>query len=429
MMANISGVIDIGHPAYLADARVYSESKLFCLVYSTQKKSPAADAVDEKIKAEKLEFHYKCLVTDLTSLNASDQPTRLLFKSCLESVSQSGPMYLHLEEDSMSYVLGCDTTVRLSSIEIEPPASVQQVPNLDNPPYIWNQTEEDITILVTLDQPVRANQVHCIFTSKTVHLSIKEPEHIPIFKSLFLFDDIIVNESMWTIEGDCLLTLYLQKKNSVVRWPQLFRDDDGVLETVDPNTIAEIREKLDKFTGPEEAGKVNIAQAHPLSERAEAEDLEIDSAAFNRVAFKEGLETLEVLKAPCHQWICTNLQGNPTVCLAHDVDALIFSVKQISNELEHIATIPAFNFVKNSKTSRKFTGHSDQGDISFVIEGQRNAYFYRVKGKEEYGEQVIVDLTRDIEIQDPQASNLGFASMGSSVAILRNNCLVIVNFA
>ncbi|KAJ1980442.1 hypothetical protein H4R34_002449 [Dimargaris verticillata] len=127
-------------------------------------------------------------------------------------------------------------------------------------PYIWMQTESDVTVCYELPERIDASQLSCTFNRLSVTLTF-EPmlteqfSQFPTLNRRAFFAPIVPNESFWTLEKGRILTLYLQKMHEKTRWAHVFRDQDEmvgvdheVLETLDPSEFVRIQDRMEKYT-------------------------------------------------------------------------------------------------------------------------------------------------------------------------------------
>ncbi|KAL2914890.1 hypothetical protein HK105_205634 [Polyrhizophydium stewartii] len=187
----------------------------------------------------------------------------------------SAPYFVQIEPDEPAICVGApsafeplivatdaDPSAALSS-DIVPsvaPGSVAEVPDAmlvagdvaaipALPPYAWSQAGDEVTVYVHLARaPVDKTDLRILFHDSRISVRSLRSE-TPLLEGP-LFDSIQSSECLWTLERSHLITLYMPKRNANTRWPHLFEHDDGVLETLDSNTLAEFRERMAKYHGP-----------------------------------------------------------------------------------------------------------------------------------------------------------------------------------
>ncbi|KAJ1659664.1 hypothetical protein IWQ61_001286 [Dispira simplex] len=188
---------------------------------------------------------------------------------------QSFPMYSQFSSGGNDYLLGLSSTnhepvyqANIMGTQVVPNVTLLGHQGLSAPtamparakvPYIWMQTDVDVTVCYELPAHVTSAQLQCKFTRRSVTLDftsltpLANPAKFPRLMQRAFYDWIVPNESFWTLERGRILTLYLQKSNEQTRWPYVFQDqeanpDEEVLETLDPNEFVRIQDRLEKYT-------------------------------------------------------------------------------------------------------------------------------------------------------------------------------------
>ncbi|KAJ3317972.1 hypothetical protein HDU76_000993 [Blyttiomyces sp. JEL0837] len=312
--------------------------------------------------------------------------------------------------------------------------------------YSWVQTKSDVTVYISLSFDITKQDITCLFTPTSLKLRIKSTES-PISIDEKLFDKIDTSESLWTLERQRTLTLYLQKKHEGTRWSHLYEDDDHVPETLDPNELVEIGESLEKYTGPESStgssgvgvgGDSDGMEMQASTEPTESEDFEGNQAVFTRFARTGNVTAVNMCAGM--DWLGTGLQSpvEPelkdaslqlgSVCLKSDVDGIVCSVSS-GAKLEHFATFDAFGFVQVSKRDKRFVTFTRDVKHAIVVDSKRYLYIYeRSLPGADTANQYMVDLDIDTsELAMPRGGDLvGFQQVGPNwLAVLREDCIVI----
>ncbi|KAJ2795401.1 hypothetical protein H4R20_005890, partial [Coemansia guatemalensis] len=159
--------------------------------------------------------------------------------------------------DTGRYVLGVKGGVVLDDTELKRQLSSLSDPmspaahHMQSEPYYWTQTSSDVTVCIELPVPIKASQILCELsrTSLSLHFDTSAGDLAShTYNRAQFCDSIVADESVWTLENGRILTLYLQKEHEGARWATVFANDDGVLETMDSNEFAVIRERLEKYT-------------------------------------------------------------------------------------------------------------------------------------------------------------------------------------
>lgn len=285
--------------------------------------------------------------------------------------------------------------------EVEPMEVVQEEPKRL---YQWSQEGADITVQFDLPSHITKSAINCKFVVDHLSLLIKDTNISYPFRKLW--STVKSDECVWTLENN-KLTLFMTKADEHTRWPQLFDNDDGVLETISPEAIAEIRNRLDKFTSDEDSNKENPF-AQPAQHPAATDmDEDIDEGGlpilFNVYDNATG-NVVEEFSTGNLSWSCKSFDAPhqlPSVCLQMDVDGLIFTLTEANDtiKLEHVCTLDAFGFVQASKRDARFTAFDPHFHFASIIESSRNAYvYYHHNDKRTMEAQTLVDLTKGYDV-------------------------------
>ncbi|KAG0337220.1 hypothetical protein BG004_007727 [Podila humilis] len=333
------------------------------------------------------------------------------------------PFYCALDPSNEGYVLGSNTSYKPTLAPIpdqstttrflEPGSSAMEVDGTDladtttsttattsssprpttsptNPPYIWTQTESDVTVCFALPKGTTKHAIECKFTRQSLKLKVnnlvasssdqqqqhQEEEFAKVLQleNMPLFDLIRPEDSYWTLESSAgVLTLSIEKQHSKTRWMQVFAegvDMDPVDETLDPSVFAEYKASLEKYTTDQaNAGPIGPSTLLPSLAQDAQEDIDeegeeikfswIDSSTTVN-SRKAVWDNNNIVRATTigsgHDWIGqafssfdkplsspSSLRNNnnnddgenpflfkiPTVCLKHDVDGLVYSIQHV----------------------------------------------------------------------------------------------------
>ena len=411
LVAGLTGKADT-HIVLTACRHMEDTNRLLCLAYSM----PEVSASEAAPRKPMLTFDL-----NLWSINLPTSPGQQLLSA--ERVSglsgYSVPLFAAIESNG-AYIIGSSNPYESISpaapgptVNSPPPAQPAPTNNPTEQPieYMWTQTPTDITISIRLPHITLKRDVHVHFSPTTLHAKIQPPKESELFSpDRPLFDSIVPKESIWTLENNRTLTLYIQKANAKTRWAGLWNDmrEGDVEETVDPSEMAQFLESMEKYTGAEgevveeggEGAKGPLVQT--VTERSEAVDFEGWSATFVRADV--GGNVTHMCYGPGHEWLGfvlgereADTDGFGAVCLKSDVDGLVYSVKA-GLELKHIASFDAFGFVQASKRDKKFVAVTPGPEYRYavVVESVKHVYLYqRGKKGEIYAEQFVVDLTEE----------------------------------
>ena len=340
------------------------------------------------------------------------------------------PYFAFISADSNAVMLGAEHMFDLPTAILPIDTvrhTLKQHAKID---YIWTQTESDITVFLHLPNVVHKSDVQCKFTSSNIKLSLAHPHNIEIFDAK-PFDDIVASESCWTIEDGKLVTLYITKPDHACRWTHFWEHDDQIEETVDPSVLAEIRERMERFTG--DLGELGGDGTNPmdtqpttLESRQEDCDLETSEALMMRFQIHPQQSCTDVNLCSGQQWICPGMDDR-SICLKYDVDGTIFDFHD-DGTLTHSATIPAFAFIQASKRDRKFVRFSPDFQYGIIVETRNRMYIYRHpdgQGTVKQGDQFIVDLGGVNE--DVNGNVVGIGMLGNDrVIVLQESGITVV---
>ncbi|KAF9104062.1 hypothetical protein BGX27_010259 [Mortierella sp. AM989] len=362
------------------------------------------------------------------------------------------PFYCALDPSNEGYVIGSNTTFKPTKEPVtgrttqymEPGSEAMELDGTDigvksatDPPYVWTQTETEVTICFGLPKGTTKHAIHCKFSRQGLELqvnlsqSVDQTVRLPNLDKMPLFDMVQPDECFWTLEPAAgILTITLEKKNAKTRWTQVFAegvDIDPVEETLDPSVFAEYKAALEKYTtdnagaGPGRDSTVLPSLAQDPQEEIDEEGEEIK---FSWIQSKGGADIVRATTIGTgHDWIgqafssFASHQGDeksfnlPTVCLKHDVDGLVYMIQHVPGsepllssiqqedgimKFVHVSTFDALAFVQASKREKRFVMHDPHGRFSVIVESSRNVYIYwhtpDTKMKQE--RQTVVDVSK-----------------------------------
>ncbi|KAF8927278.1 hypothetical protein BGZ52_004650 [Haplosporangium bisporale] len=362
------------------------------------------------------------------------------------------PFYCALDPSNEGYVLGSNTSYKPTQDPVpnqttrymEPGSSAMEVDGTSidaagpsEPPYIWTQTDSDVTICFALPKGTTKHAVQCKFSRQGLQLQVnlnqtasETPVRTPQLDNMPLFDLIQPDDSFWTLEASTgVLTLSIEKQHSKTRWTQVFAegvDTDPVEETLDPSVFAEYKASLEKYTTDQaNAGPQGSSLLPAIAQDAQEDiDEEGEEIKFSWVQSTSGSDIIRATTIGTgHDWIGQSFstfepQGDspyriPTVCLKHDVDGLVYSIQhtpgavpgpvssvQQANEgvmkFVHTGTFDALAFVQASKREKRWVMHDPYGRFSAIVEASRNVYIYwHTHGEKLKQErQTVIDVSK-----------------------------------
>ncbi|KAF9167297.1 hypothetical protein BGX21_008555 [Mortierella sp. AD011] len=362
------------------------------------------------------------------------------------------PFYCALDPSNEGYIIGSNTSYKPTKEAVaeqttrflEPGSEAMDLDGTDigtkpssERPYIWTQTETDLTICFGLPKGTTKHAIHCKFSRQglELHVNMTQPVdqavRLPNLDKMSLFDMVVPDECFWTLEPTTgVLTLSLEKKNTKTRWSQVFAegvDVDPVDETLDPSVFAEYKSALEKYTtdnagaGP---GRDSTLMPSLTQDPQEDIDEEGEEIKFSWIQSEDGADIVRATTIGTgHDWIgqafpsFESRQGGemsfrtPTVCLKHDVDGLVYAIQHVPGSVpssssvqqddgvmkfDHISTFDALAFVQASKREKRFVMHDPHGRFSVIVESSRNVYIYwHTTGAQLKQErQTVVDVSK-----------------------------------
>ncbi|KAJ2734129.1 hypothetical protein IW152_002571 [Coemansia sp. BCRC 34962] len=384
--------------------------------------------------------------------------------------SHAIPVYCENAVGDM-YVLGVRDGVELdgtesasrphSPSEASLPAVPPHIPDL----YYWSQTPSDVTMCIELPASVSAQQVQCVLTRLAITLRFSEAPECEAkygFNHAMLCDEIVADESVWTIENGRLLTLYLQKSREGARWPTLFNKDDGVLETMDPNEFAAIRERLQQLTS-DSLDLRRSAGVPALTLATETVDLDSDeieqegsSVVFSVRDWRTGVASASSV-AGSPNWLCSSFprplsqrqESNgelPPVCLRFDIDGAMFGFNSNTGAMhagtststnvragasvcpQHYGTFAALSYIQASKREKRFMYVDPDMTVAVLAETQRRIYVYHqaVSASSNTAAQSVVDLG-NAAVAGETEEVLGIQLSGRMLVVLREHSICTID--
>ena len=151
------------------------------------------------------------------------------------------------------------------------------------------------------------------------------------------------------------------------RWPQLFDEDDGVQETIDPTERRAMVEAMEKYTNGFRQS-ASIDDADTMHDEAEAD--------FNRVVaqwFSNG----SVLRASHGiELLGLSMEFRTEIGVKRDVDVLLFDI--MSSALPtHLRTYPALGYIAASKRMKRYIKFVPEASIIIEAGHSGQIYIYR----------------------------------------------------
>ncbi|KAI9312742.1 hypothetical protein BX666DRAFT_818989 [Dichotomocladium elegans] len=276
-------------------------------------------------------------------------------------------------------------------------------------PYQWTQEDRGdlLTLQFALPPGTPKAAISCRFTP--THLSLLVQGDLVSYPFRKLWTTVRADECTWTIDSATgVLSVFLTKQDDRTRWPHVFDQDDGVLETLEPGKLEAITDSLARLT---ESHASIQAMQHPVAQDIdEAIDEEGQAVEFG-VYDLDGRLVQEILSGG-REWVCGSFESLnsegisdnaalASVCVKTDVDGQVYRFVDKGGVLdpEHAGTFDAFAFVQASKRDGRFVLHDPGLGFVAVVESNRNAYiYYRHGDKREVERQTLVDLTEGHDV-------------------------------
>lgn len=325
------------------------------------------------------------------------------------------PVYCDLTPDSRFCVLGSEASyerlaegdVAMEDADVQQRDALQQATAAaaaDAPPppapYQWTQDKADITFQMVLPAGTPPSAITCHFAPAHLTLMVRAQDFEVSYAYRKLWSTVRPDECTWTLEKDGLLSLFLTKHDENTRWPHVFDADDGVLETMDQAKLAEITQRLEKFTQQTEnkGGPFVQAAQHPVATDMD-EDIDQEGQPLRMVVYDRDGQRIQDITSGGHEWLCNSFEAPDQlakVAIKSDVDALSFQLLETPKGLEpeHVAAFDALAFVQASKRDSRFVRYDPDHRFAVIVESNRNVYiYYRHGDKRATEKQTLVDVT------------------------------------
>ncbi|KAK3814256.1 MAG: hypothetical protein J3Q66DRAFT_34491 [Benniella sp.] len=366
------------------------------------------------------------------------------------------PFYCALDPSNEGYVIGSNSTfkptrepvVDQTTRFLEPGSEAMELDGTDvgvspaqEPPYIWTQTDTEVTLCFSLPKGTTKHAVNCKFSRQGIQLQINLPQpsnpgtRLPHLDNMPLFDEVQSEDCFWTLESATgVLTLSLEKKHAKTRWPQVFAegiDTNPVEETLDPSVFAEYKSALERYTTDQaNAGPGRDSTLLPSLAQDPQEDIddEGEEVKFSWIQAEDGADIVRASTIGSgHDWIGQAFPSfessqsteqpfrMPSVCLKHDVDGLVFAIQHVPGSVPsnssiqqavgimkfvHVSTFDALAFVQASKREKRFVMHDPHGRFAVIVESSRNVYIYchTEDSKLRQERQIVVDVSKGQQV-------------------------------
>ncbi|XP_051826950.1 nudC domain-containing protein 1 isoform X2 [Antechinus flavipes] len=349
---------------------------------------------------------------------------------------KSVPHYAAIEPDGNGLMIASCKSFRF--VHDEKQSEENKEDNLkDNnkePLYYWQQTEEDLTIIIQLSEDISKEDIEVRFSPDHISIALKKQP----FLEGKLYSSVDHESSTWIIKENKSLEVSLIKKDEGLTWPELVLGDDRGEFLRDSAQCAAIAERLMHLTSEEL--NPDPDKEKPPCNAQELEECDIFFEESSSLCRFDGntLKTTHVVNLGSNQYLFSVLvdpKEMPCFCLRHDVDALLWQPhsSQQDEMWEHIATFNALGYVQASKRDKKFFACAPNYSYAALCECLRRVFIYRQptamstvlynrKEGRQVG-QVAKQQVASLETNDPI---LGFQATNERLFVLTTKNLFLI---
>ncbi|XP_029078977.1 nudC domain-containing protein 1 [Monodon monoceros] len=305
---------------------------------------------------------------------------------------------------------------------------------IKEPLYYWQQTEDDLTVTISLPEDCTKEDIQIQFLPDHVNVVLKGQR----FLEGNLYSSIDHESSTWIIKENNSLEISLIKKNEGLTWPELVVGDKQGEFIRDSAQCAAIAERLMHLTSDEL--NPNPDKGKPPCNAQELEECDIFFEESSSLCRFDGstLKTTHVVNLGSNQYLFSVIvdpKEMPCFCLRHDVDALLWQPHSGNHDdmWEHIATFNALGYVQASKRDKKFFACAPNYSYAALCECLRRVFIYRQptpmptvlynrKEGRQVG-QVAKQQVASLETSDPI---LGFQATNERLFVLTTKNLFLI---
>ncbi|KAM9100746.1 nudC domain-containing protein 1 isoform X1 [Sarcophilus harrisii] len=350
---------------------------------------------------------------------------------------KSVPHYAAIEPDGNGLMIASCKSFRF--VHDEKQSEENKEDNLtDNnkaePLYYWQQTEEDLTIIIQLSENISKEDIEVRFSPDHISIALKKQ---PCLEGK-LYSSVDHESSTWIIKENKSLEVSLIKKDEGLTWPELVLGDDRGEFLRDSAQCAAIAERLMHLTSEEL--NPDPDKEKPPCNAQELEECDTFFEESSTLCRFDGntLKTTHVVNLGSNQYLFSVLvdpKEMPCFCLRHDVDALLWQPhsSQQDEMWEHIATFNALGYVQASKRDKKFFACAPNYSYAALCECLRRVFIYRQptamstvlynrKEGRQVG-QVAKQQVASLETNDPI---LGFQATNERLFVLTTKNLFLI---
>jgi hypothetical protein len=393
------GIVESSHAPTLLDAKIL-DNRLWCIMMATK------DGGDYQKQEIELTLVSSPIVSGEVQM--------------IGKVTGKKAPHFAIIQPNHSFTTLSDNAFHLEAARVHETSTPVPSDQIHSTQYKWTQTDEEVTVHMTLSDEHLKHQLNITIQKETTLIQSLLRGKLLGGK---LFDLVIPHESIWTLEDSKLLTVYFTKSNKRCRWSHLFAEDDGVLETLDSTTLKEYTDRLEKYTGTDEATAMKELLA--MTEQSENIDFNGESCTLATYRFESGrLELENEISNTGMSWLCP-VYGSPTkFVLKYDVDAAIFEM--MNHSFKNVEVFAALGYIRASKREASLMSISEELDYCVILESKRHLYIYSNPQGEASAVHYVCDLW---EGEDATKSLvIGMSLESDGLWVLKEDSLVRITF-
>ncbi|XP_054267939.1 nudC domain-containing protein 1 [Macrosteles quadrilineatus] len=304
---------------------------------------------------------------------------------CTRQLEGAGAVdYVALEPTGAALYVASNTTFAFSFDSANPlPPSAEKTNNdeLNPPAYTWQQSEDDIKVVVEVADGVTRDQIDVKVEAKLLMICCGTTTIVegPL---LYTVDHKLTT---WSLQ-DNRLEVTLTKQEVGLMWSELVPSDTTGRQVIDPAVVEEVHSRLSHLcsdTQVKESGE-GVAPTFNLDQLEECDSAPEDSRSLVRLE-PETHSVSHYISLAGHQWLTAVLETADypaCVCVRHDVDGCVWRLDPPSSTsaewpCKHVGTFAALGYVAASKTQRKFLVAAQDLSYAVICEAASRVYVYR----------------------------------------------------
>ncbi|XP_038600737.1 nudC domain-containing protein 1 isoform X1 [Tachyglossus aculeatus] len=401
---------------------------------------PSIAALLLRIEKEELDmkgsgFYVSLEWITISKINKDDQKYEIFKRNILHG--KSVPHYAAIEPGGDGLMIASYKSFRFiqDDKQLEETKDETMEDKTKEPKYHWQQTEDDLTIIIPLPHDTSKEDILVQFSPDHLSVSLKNQPSLVEGK---LYSSIDHESSTWIIKENNSLEVSLIKKDEGPTWPELIIGDEQGEFLRDSAQCAAIAERLMHLTSEEM--NPNPDKEKPPCNAQELEECDVFLEDGSSLCRFDGntLKTTHVVNLGSNQYlfsVSVDPQEMPCFCLRHDVDALLWQPRsgQQGDMWEHIATFNALGYVQASKRDKKFFACAPNYSFAALCECLHRVFIYyqptplstvlyNRKERRQIG-QVAKQQVASLETNDPI---LGFQATNERLFVLTTKNLFLI---